>query len=291
LAINFDTNVIQFLNGQSGGTGLGVGAKLKFPSDLDTSNYYMMFQFVQYERPDIFKRGFNRATDGISLPLPTKLIDHQTIAYDRGPQNPAVGAAIESAISGGKSATNSATAVLSSLATGALGAGAGLAVMAAQNVASGAGTSLNNVLSLSGVAVNPFLTVLFNSPTFKQHTFSWKFTPKNLDETNAVKNITNAFKYHALPDTTAAVAGTLLSYPDMVYISISPANDYMYKFKPCVIEAVEVDYAGEGSPAFFGDSKGPASVVMSISLLEIEYHLKSDWQVNGDGTVKQIDRN
>jgi hypothetical protein len=267
-----------------------VGTNLVYPSNLDTSNYYMMLQFVQYERPDIFSSGFNRAVGGISLPLPAQLNDTQVLQFTADETNPVVGAAIENAIHSAKTSSNYATATLSGLINTALGGAAGIAVKGAQNITAAAGTSVNYALSLGGMSVNPFLTVLFKSPTFKHHTFSWRFTPSNSSDSKRIAAITNAFKYHSLPDISGATAGTLLSYPDMLYISIYPVNDFMYKFKPCVIEGVSVNYSPVG-PSFIKENKAPSCVDLTISLLEIEYHLKKDWDVNFDGTVSQNNRN
>lgn len=285
---SLDQTFSQFMGVQNTfNSGTGTTGNLIYPSDLDTTNYYMAFQFVQYQRPNIFARGFTAAQAMVALPLPMQLVDSQQVSYDESSSSPAVGATIEGMISGATSATATAANVLGSLASGTGGAAAGLVVQGGENSAAAVGTNLNQVLSLSGMAVNPFLSVLFNSPKFKRHAFSWTFMPSNSNDTNAVANITNLFKYHSLPGISTAAAGTLLSYPDILYISIYPDNNYLYHFKPCVIEEVKINYSADGyPPAFFGDTKGPSSVTMSISLLEIEYHLKSDWTVNNN-VVKQ----
>ena len=263
-----------------------VGTNLQYPSNLDTSNYYMMFQFVQYERPNIFSSGYNRAKGGVALPLPVQLKDSQSIGFTEEGNNPAVAGAVENAIASAGGSRNIAAKVLSGIGGAIAGGAAGLGLSQAQTAAASMGTSVNYGLSLTGVSVNPFLTVLFNSPKFKRHTFSWVFTPSNASDSKGVAAITNAFKYHSLPDLSGASAGTLLSYPDMLYISIYPENDYMYKFKPCVIENVTVDYAEQG-PSFFTGTRAPTAVKFSIALLEIEYQLKKDYIFNGDGTVSQ----
>lgn len=261
-----------------------VGTNLVYPSNLDTSNYYMMFQFVEYQRPNIFSSGYNKAVGGIAMPLPSQLKDAQALNYTDGSANPAVASAVESGINAARSAGNYSTAVASGLVKTAMAGAAGAASGAAQNAVGAEG--VNYALSLVGMAVNPFLTVLFNNPLFKEHRFSWKMTPANSTDSERATAICNAFKYHSLPDLTGAVAGTLLSYPDMVYISIYPQNGFMYNFKPCVIKGVTIDYAANG-PSFFKSNQAPTCIELSLDLQEIEYNLKKDWNVNGDGTVSQ----
>ena len=113
----------------------------------------------------------------------------------------------------------------------------------------------------------------------------WPGHSSNATDTARAVAVCNAFKYHSLPDLSGALAGTLLSYPDMVYISIYPQNKYMYNFKPCVIKGVTVDYASNG-PSFF-NTQAPSCITLSVNLQEIEYNLQRDWTVNGDGTVSQ----
>jgi hypothetical protein len=79
-----------------------------------------------------------------------------------------------------------------------------------------------------------------------------------------------------LPAMAPSAGGTLLKYPNMAIISLSPNQDYLYKFKPCVIESMSVNYASAGMPSFFKRSDAPVDVTISLNLLEIEYWLKED---------------
>jgi hypothetical protein len=142
------------------------------------------------------------------------------------------------------------------------------------------GASTAEMLQLGGLAQNPFLTVLFKSPNFKKHQFSWKLAPNNAQESNTIRDIVNTFKSNMLPAMAPNAGGTLLTYPNIAIISLYPDESFLYKFKPCVIESMDVNYAIGGQPSFFKGTNAPTIVQISINLLEIEYWLKEDYEDN-----------
>jgi hypothetical protein len=130
---------------------------------------------------------------------------------------------------------------------------------------------------VSGSVLNPLLTVMFKSPAFKKFNFDWKLAPSNESESRKVNSIINTFKYNMLPGT--GVGGTLLSYPNIVQITISANSpDYFtYVFKPAVVESFSVNYTPSGQPSFFGTTKAPTEVQIRLGVMEIEYWLASDY--------------
>lgn len=176
---------------------------LQFPTDLinDTAgrNYYMTLQFQSYERRAITDRAFVRATDGIRLPIPNNLVDTTQVSYSDQALGPAGGAAIEAADETKKNGVS-----VGSIKQDTLDILNGLA----QGGAAQAAPLATKVISQTfGVAQNPMLTVLFESPTFKEHQFSWKLSPNNQQESNTIRDIINTFKSHMLPGLTDAPGG------------------------------------------------------------------------------------
>jgi hypothetical protein len=132
---------------------------------------------------------------------------------------------------------------------------------------------------MNGVAINPWLTVMFKSPSFKQHALEWKLTPSNETESAKLNQIINSFKANMLPDQNGALGGTLLTYPNIVQISVSVNNPefFTYVFKPAVIESFSVNYTPGSQPSFFGTTKAPTEATLRLGLMEIEYWLSSDY--------------
>ncbi len=255
-----------------------------FPSDLiNTSSgrdFYMLFNFYQYQRPSVFSPATSASVGNIILPLPNSLVDSQSLDYREYQLTPGTGAAMD-ALSTAVSKTSqqgwydaaksSATEVLQ-----------GVGISGLSNVINTLGSMLGSqinstdILQLGGLAVNPFTTVLFQAPSFKHHTFTWKFIPTNQKDADTLKYIINKFRYHSLPDVNqAASGGTLLRYPDMVVPAISPAG-YVYSFKHCMIEEVITNFAPGATPSFTREAYSPSAIQFTIRLLEIEFWLKKD---------------
>lgn len=254
-----------------------------FPEDLvaDNRSFFMTMQFMDYERRSIFNQPFLQAKGGIRLPIPNNLVDTQAVTFEKEAAGPAAGAAIEQGLKGRNSIGGGGGGMaetISNIANAAKGAALGSIVGAPKALASAAGIGglVDQALQLTGLAQNPFLTVLFKQPEFKRHQFSWKLSPNNYRESNTLRDIISTIKSNMLPAMAPSAGGTLLTYPSMLIISLSPIEEYLYKFKPCVIESMSVNYAPAGLPSFFKRTSAPTEVTLSLSLLEIEYWLKED---------------
>ena len=94
---------------------------------------------------------------------------------------------------------------------------------------------------------------------------------KNYDESKAIKEIINELRKAMLP---SSADGFIYKYPNYALIRIHPSNDFMYKFKPCVISGLSVNYAGAGYPSFMqGKEAGnhpPTLIELTISFQEVE---------------------
>lgn len=256
---------------------------IMFPGDLiDESadrNYYIAIQFVEYQRRSIFNQPFLSAQGGIRLPIPNTLVDTTGLSYTDDKQETAQGAAIEAGLKG-RNGIGSSGGFGASIAATAVGALGGRAVETAGKIAGGVtGLSTAQSLQLGGLAANPFMSVLFNSPEFKTHQFSWTLAPNNEEESNTVKEIINTFKSNMLPAMSPNAGGTLLTYPNMAIINLYPDEDFLYKFKPCVVTNFSVNFAKNG-PSFFRNTNAPTELEMSVSFKEIEYWLKEDIENN-----------
>jgi hypothetical protein len=273
-----------------------LGSNLTFPSDLDQYGIAMSFDFYQYTRRSMFNQPFMKPQGTIKLPVPKSLLETFTQSWEETSENPVVGAAIENMQNGNGASLTQGSSSQSSIgdtvswALGGLGgASGGIAVGAAINTAEkqiqqGAtalgidGLTLNQAIQPLGLAVNPFLTVMFKQPNFKEYQFNWRLIANTPEESNIIQAILTMFKYHLLPDfpKSGFNVGTLLNYPDIVQLSFMPESDYLFKFKPCVIKSFSSNYAPSGPSFFKGQSNVPTEVEMSMNLLEIEYWSKND---------------
>jgi hypothetical protein len=220
-------------------------------------NFYVSFKFQKYVKRSIQNSTFLRSEGTIRLPMPGNLKDNMSVSYDSPSLGPMIGAALDS-VSGGSTSGGLGGAV-ETITRGAASGAQGLAAQLAQDTAP---NFLNAAGAYTGLAINPYQTVLFKNPDFKSHSFSWKLMPKNENETGKIRDIIRTFQFHMSPGVTET-NGLFFSYPSMVVVSLFPESDFLYRFKPCIVKNVSVDYASGSTPSFFRSTKAPTSITLS----------------------------
>jgi hypothetical protein len=181
---------------------------------------------------------------GFNLPLPSKINEVQTVTWQDA-----------SAISQAASLAQNGIGTISN----------GMASNLLSKASNAAGDLGEFGGAESGLALNPQLYMLFKSPNFKEHMFSWTFTPNNEQESNELRNIINSFKFYSLPSTY----GLFYNYPSIAMIQFMPDDYFAFKIKPCALVSVNVDYSGGGRPSFFKNG-APTVVNLGLAFKEIE---------------------
>jgi len=253
---------------------------IKFPSDLQSpgnNSFYMSFKFVKYIKRSIFDKSPIRDTQNtIRLPLPQNIKDNMNVSYNTEYLGVAVGAGLQQLVANMNNISDIGGVI--STVTETIGtAVVGGVLQSAYNKSKQIGSAAS---ALSGLSLNPFQTMLFQGPQFKSHNFSWTFTPSNSKESDDLRTIIKTFQFHMLPGLLSSGPGTVFNYPEILHVSIWPNSDYTYDFKPCVVDSVNVDYAGSGTPSFFKSKDAPTTVKFSILLKEIEMWTKNDYSNN-----------
>ena len=272
-AVSASTFLLSQLRGRDERANLFQGS-LTFPLDLitDFNKYYMSLRFVKYTKRAISDR--KRITnDGvIHLPIPNQLNDTTSLSYPNVELGPLMGSFVEAAGSSTSTPLERATMGLEGAAAAASQLMTGLP---------GGNEILNASSAITGLAINPFTTVVFKGPQFKTHNFSWKFFPKSKQESDMLTKIVQTIKYHILPGLLTS-SGVIFEYPEMVLINISPSEENLYKFKPCIVKSLNVNYAPSGGPSFFRNSlAAPTGIELKMELQEIEYFTKMDIDPRG----------
>jgi hypothetical protein len=273
---------------------------LSFPNDLQTMGHWVEFQ--AYETKGIGtdllqKAGFGSKINGgrICLPMPANLSTDYNPEYtpgelgssasgeilaagDRaiyGNNNISAGAAAGGALAGaGAGALAGVIGSIVGSAGGAVGAAASGALGATDNTGAAA------LKILGGVAQNPHKIVLFTGVNFREHQFAWRLSPRNRNESNAIKMITDMFAYYAHPEF---IMGSLFfKYPE--YFSIKFRHpEYLFQLEPSVLKDIRVNYHSQGVPAYIRDEDGggppaPAEIELSLTFMETEIITKDKLQ-------------
>lgn len=127
----------------------------------------------------------------------------------------------------------------------------------------------------AGVAVNPFVAVLYSAPNLREFSFDYKFVVSNLEEANTLRNMRKEFKMGMHPTFSDAFEDNIFKYPDVWRITI-PDDEYLFKFLTCVLTSASFDFHGDGKTYVKGDAKIPLSYNMSLTFQETAILTKED---------------
>lgn len=134
----------------------------------------------------------------------------------------------------------------------------------------GGNLDLNQVLARNtGQIINPNMELLFNSPTLRQFSFQFKFTPRFQKEGEEVRKIIRAFKRHSAPK---GGNNQFLKTPDIFQIRYlgegARSHQFLNRFKLCALTNMQVNYTGDGTYATYGDET-PVSMIMTLNFQEL----------------------
>lgn len=269
-------------------------ASVAFPEDLEQNDHWI--QFTAFESKGFFTDNFANKLPGlrgseilggsIYLPMTSNLSTDYNPQYSEQDLGAAAGGALkpfdrnmygnrdlETEAQMGTALSGFATAAQGGLAGGLIGAIQGK-VGSIPGGEAGLATALK---VFGGVAVNPHKVVLFTGVGFRDHTFSWKLSPRNRKESNDIRMICEMFKFYSHPEYLSS--GLFFKYPEFFKITFRHPT-YLFELEPSVCTDVRIDYHGQGFPAYIRDADGsgipaPAEVTLSLTFKETEVITKN----------------
>lgn len=269
-----------------------------YPSSAGVHSIVLVFKNYEYDTERLSRR--TRATvasvgNTVVLPLPTNLTDTYNVqvgSYELG----GVGAlaadlasrgSVGDAITGTKDALvregqNVANDIINGNFSGLYSNFQAATAFGMRNFLDALPVGgINQGLSVgTGRAVNPHIALTFDGVGLKSHQFNWNLSPRNAQEAETIKNIIDCIKKAMLPsywkdNSDNAFRRALLEYPDIVEIFFTGVNpNYLFHFKPALIQDFTVDYAPNGIALNRGGK--PSFINMSLSLTEATIHTRED---------------
>jgi hypothetical protein len=235
-----------------------------------------------------------RALSTIQLPIPANIGDTNQVNWGDDSLNPLAALGAEKAReffeSGdlGKGLVEtfkSAGITLSKVATQGGGQNLVTNYFISKLVNSVVNGSVNPTALLSraqGSVLNPNLELLFGGVNLRSFSFDFDFAPRNLEESNVVKQIIRIFKQSMAPKTGSNTdgAGLFIEAPNVFllkYKTGSRDHPYLNKFKPCALTNMGVNYTGSGSYATYAD-KTPVHMKLSLSFTELNPIYNEDYK-------------
>lgn len=286
----------------------------KFPDDIADTPYFVVFRSVsktpsfsksfRFGRGKGFNIGFNAdiPTRGFALPFPSNMRTGYNAQYANDPigvfgdlgrrlarsyqgtggggsmiqglVDTIANAEIDSSYFTGAAGNLAVSGVeqggLAAFLAGKLGGStaAGVGLGAASGIARGA-------LAQAGIARNPHLATIFTGTSFREHSFQYKLIAKNKKESDTLRDMIRSFKFAMAPRYMAG--DHIFQYPNQFDITLA-AGEYLFKIGRSVLKDFQVDYTGEGTPAFFEDSGAPYSVALSMTFQETSIVTKREVQ-------------
>jgi len=250
---------------------------LTFPTDI--GKYFIKFSFQSYVKEAALKNAKDEPTVVVIFPIPTNLNENFSVTYNDAKLGPVIGAAVQTATNmvGGQGVNSQEIGALAK-DTAALAAKS-----VAQKVGVGMGISAEtmsaNLDKATGFVPNPHLAAIFQDIGLRTHSFTFRFSPKNKQEADLLKKIVKTMKRRMLPGTarsSESSTGPLFSFPDIVDISFGPEKDAPYFIQRSVLESMTVNYAPNGTPAFFKDGS-PTDVEIGLNFKEIRVVTRNDY--------------
>lgn len=250
-------------------------------SFAENPKYYLYITAEDYTRQDAMTLAKANITQQISMPVPMQMVDSHKVEYSTqelgvmgGAMLNGAGALMNTARQGGSNISNifqSATSLYGA-STSLIGsvAGAGTALAFEQ----GNQTVSRVAQAAAGVAPNQFMVVLLKGPTYKKFTFEWHLSPKTQQQSAQLRDMIKFFNNAMAPTLTGG--GFFFGFPKIFRIQFRPTDEYMYKFKPAVLENFTANYTGAGVPAFY-KSGAPESYKISMSFMEMEFWLNGQF--------------
>jgi len=137
----------------------------------------------------------------------------------------------------------------------------------------------------AGMAINPFMEIIFDNMDFRKFRFNFKFAPSTKEESLVARSIIRAFKFNSAPELANDFLNVFFRVPgtfDIKYYSKKTSsgqfveNPYLNKISTCVCTGVSVNYTGNDGNifvAFEDDSDPGAPVIIDLSLEFTELEL------------------
>lgn len=149
----------------------------------------------------------------------------------------------------------------------------------------GGQTSFEGLLARStGQILNPNTELLFNGIKLRSFNFIFDLAPRDLDESQKVKDIIRLFKKNMSPTTTTTEGGTqglFLKSPNVFklqYMTGSSPHQFLHKFKLAALTNMQVNYTGSGTYMTYNDpNKTPVHMKLSLSFQELDPVYSEDY--------------
>ena len=256
----------------------------------------LMFRDYQYQRSD--ERGFSQlnasnVTDTIFLPLPAAINENVAVRvqrFDQGTTGDVVSSLLSEIDVNSLGISNITGAILNGamknmpgLQGNTMGEIAGnldkdLAFLVRKGIDDAFPSQGRNIDAGTGTFVNPKAALSFEGVEMKVHNFAWTVAPRNEEESDNLRLISETIKRNMLPSyvNTSVVQRAMFKYPSMVDVFFVGLDmEYYYYFKTCMIQTFTTNFTPNGVSVLRGGR--PTMVQMDLTMIETDIHTAEDY--------------
>lgn len=250
----------------------GYKASLVYPEDL--GQYFIIFTFKKYSRKIPLSNPINIKEVSIALPIPTNLQEAFNMQYSD--MNLGLAGLIENILPNFNNSPEdirrqTAENVKSTIDNSSVSS---LAFYGARTLTGITDATAGALEKAGGAVKNPYQALLFQGINLRTHSFNYRFSPSSEAEHKTLKRIIYEFKSRMHPTRDSL----LYLFPDVVDIKFGKKDSEPYFFKTCFLESMSLNYAPQGTPAFFAQTADPVEVEMSLNFKETTQVTRADFK-------------
>ena len=142
----------------------------------------------------------------------------------------------------------------------------------------GEAAGVQNLLTrTSGQVINPNMELLFQGPSLRPFSFTFKLAARNEEESKRIRSILRFFKQGMSPIRTQS--NLFLKSPhtfQIQYLNLGKQHNYLNKFKECALQSFTVNYTPEGQYATF-HTGAMVSYEITMQFQELEPVFNNDY--------------
>ncbi len=130
----------------------------------------------------------------------------------------------------------------------------------------------------TGTIANPFVETLFKGVNNREHPMSFRFSPRNEEETKIVREIIRRFKFHMHPEFKYKSEGSsYFLYPstfDITYMVNGAANVWLHRISTCALTTCTVNSTAAGEYSVL-ENDSPAQYTVDLVFTEMDVNSKA----------------
>ena len=262
---------------------------LKYPEKLDAGKQdVIQFSMLKYSPKafDLTKiniSGFGereqdrKAIGVVTLPIPNGIIDSNAVTWGGDSMNAGEAVLANVALTTIKQGFSAGAGVIANTApaAGTNDVKTGLAAAFAAAAMGGSGAKL--LSRTEGAILNPNLELLFEAPTLRPFTFTFKLASRSEKESKIIRSIIRFFKQGSAAQKSES--NLFLKSPhtfQIEYLHKGKSHTYLNKFKECALQSFSVSYTPEGQYATFNDG-AMVSYQITMQFQELEPIFNEDY--------------